>query len=91
MNPSSPDIVERLRRENDIKLSLGNDFSDLLLDAANEIEALRHDLERITDAVLSTLKKSAPGISATMRDAIVYSIILKLGTSNSSHHRAQGE
>lgn len=41
------DIVERLRRENDIKLSFGNDFSDLLLDAAARIEALEAALREI--------------------------------------------
>jgi hypothetical protein len=35
------DIVERLKRNNDIALAMGRDYSDLLLDAATEIERLR--------------------------------------------------
>ncbi len=35
------DIVERLRLQNDCLLMTGHDFSDVLLDAANEIERLR--------------------------------------------------
>lgn len=36
---------------------------------------LRHQIE---SAVMTTLEKSAPGISETMRHAMVYSIMLKL-------------
>jgi hypothetical protein len=39
------DIVERLRTENSVQLSLGRDLSDLLLDAALEIERLRKLIE----------------------------------------------
>ena len=35
------DIVERLRLQNDCLLGTGHDFSDVLLDAADEIERLR--------------------------------------------------
>ena len=35
------DIVERLRLQNDCLLGTGHDFSDVLLDAADEIEWLR--------------------------------------------------
>jgi hypothetical protein len=38
---SKRDIVWRLRAVNDELLAFGNDYSDLLLDAANEIERLR--------------------------------------------------
>ena len=35
------DIVERLRAENSVVLAFGQDLSDLLLSAANEIERLQ--------------------------------------------------
>jgi hypothetical protein len=43
------DIVERLRIENDCLLGTGHDFSDVLLDAANEIERLRWLLRDLLD------------------------------------------
>ena len=77
-------ILLDLRREidNGVVYWDSSSFSDAVAKAlVADRMALR---ERVTDAVRSTLEKSAPGISATMRDVIVYSIILKLGTSNSS-------
>lgn len=41
------DIVERLRAENSVRLACGLDLSDVLLDAANEIERLRAVLRDI--------------------------------------------
>ena len=38
------DIVGRLRTENSVQLAFGNDLSDVLLDAALEIELLRSRL-----------------------------------------------
>ena len=35
------DIVEQLRKENSVQLAFGNDLSDVLLDAALEIERLQ--------------------------------------------------
>ena len=43
-------IVERLRLENDVRLSCGQDFSDLLLDAALRIETLERALKSVLDA-----------------------------------------
>lgn len=39
------DIVEKLRRNNDALLACGHDYSDVLLDAANELISLRQQLE----------------------------------------------
>jgi len=39
------DIVERLGNLNDSMLMCGNDYSDVLLDAANELKSLRQLLE----------------------------------------------
>lgn len=50
---SQAGIVERLRRENDIKLSFGKDFSDLLLDAADRIEELEKSLRKILNGTCS--------------------------------------
>jgi hypothetical protein len=44
-------IVERLRMQNEVRLSLGNDFSDLLLDAADRIEQLEERM-RGADALI---------------------------------------
>lgn len=45
------DLVERLRQANDVELSLGRDYSDLFLDAANEIERLRAALKECADGL----------------------------------------
>lgn len=44
----SIDITERLRALNDYLLSVGNDCSDVLLDAALTIDRLRAEVERLT-------------------------------------------
>lgn len=41
------DIVERLRLESSVLLTFGQDFSDVLLDAALEIERLRAALRGV--------------------------------------------
>lgn len=41
------DIVERLRLESSVLLAFGQDFSDVLLDAALEIEQLRAALRGV--------------------------------------------
>jgi len=46
------DIVERLRAENSVVLAFGQDLSDLLLAAADEIERLREALADKDEALL---------------------------------------
>lgn len=43
------DIIERLDSANSVLIACGNDFSDPILDAANEIKRLRELLQRIAD------------------------------------------
>lgn len=47
-------IIDRLRSENSFLLAVGHDFSDVLLDAAHEIEQLRKALF-IAEAALSDI------------------------------------
>ena len=47
------DIVERLRENNDKLLMCGKDYSDVLLDAANEIERLRKNAEQYAKYLLA--------------------------------------
>lgn len=66
------DIVERLRGSNDALLSCGNDYSDVLLDAANEVERLRAENAMLwckVDALLAEIDalKSAPPDSEVER------------------------
>jgi hypothetical protein len=44
------DLIARLRRANSELIACGNDFSNPLLDAADEIERLRAELKRIIDS-----------------------------------------
>jgi hypothetical protein len=45
------DIVEQLRKENSVQLAFGNDLSDVLLDAALEIERLQEALTSLLNIV----------------------------------------
>jgi len=57
------DIVERLRNSNDRLLMCGQDYSDVVLDAATEIERLRDDIKRrpivyaVTEEAAKALQK----------------------------------
>jgi hypothetical protein len=46
MERAMSDIAERLRTENSVQLAFGNDLSDVLLDAALEIERLREKCDK---------------------------------------------
>jgi hypothetical protein len=50
------DIVDRLRAENSVVLAFGQDLSDLLLVAADEIERLRAERDRLREAVRELLR-----------------------------------
>lgn len=77
------DIVERLRAENSVQLARGLDLSDVLLDAANEIERLRAERDaaraeaarlrealRLADAALSGAHMNMSAVEKKVRAAL---------------------